>query len=361
MADLLDIAYLDDGDDDIRGRFRTLNEMDRTSGAFDGEELVGSVSAFSFDVAVPGHRSLPMAGTTIVAVKPTHRRRGLLRLLMAAHLDDVRSRREPLAGLWASEAQIYGRFGYGWATDMVSVEIDSDLAQITGEIDETITFRMVSRDEFLAVAPDLFERLGPRQPGAISRTADWWKLRRTSDGPMDRLEMSTQRYVLARRHDDVVGYYRTKDEYADGKSTGTVKVGEVIGVDLDAELATWNFLFGIDLTTKITTRPRPSDDPLVHRLVDSRRYARKVIDSLYLRIMDIPTALGGRGYEYGGSLGIEITDQDTAGVYRLTVDDSGEATCEVGGTPDVTMDARTLGAVYLGGRRIQTMAQAGRV
>ena len=123
LSALLSIAYLDDAGESCVDRFRKLLEFDRTFGAFDGPELVGSVSAFTFDISVPGGAKLPMAGTTIVAVKPTHRRRGLLRRLMTAHFEDVGARSEPLAGLWASEAQIYGRFGYGWATDFVDADI----------------------------------------------------------------------------------------------------------------------------------------------------------------------------------------------------------------------------------------------
>jgi len=36
--------------------------------------------------------------------------------MMRFHLDEVAGRGEPLAALWASEAPIYGRFGYGVAT-----------------------------------------------------------------------------------------------------------------------------------------------------------------------------------------------------------------------------------------------------
>ena len=38
---------------------------------------------------------------------------------MRRQLEDVRDRGEPLAGLFASEGAIYGRFGYGLATLVV--------------------------------------------------------------------------------------------------------------------------------------------------------------------------------------------------------------------------------------------------
>ncbi len=82
--------------------------------AADGDAIVGGAGAFQFDLTVPGG-SVRTAGVTVVGVLPSHRRRGILRELMRAQLDDVHARGEPLAALWASEASIYRRYGYGLA------------------------------------------------------------------------------------------------------------------------------------------------------------------------------------------------------------------------------------------------------
>src|SRR5437867_1253982 len=86
--------------------------VDRTIGAYDGGRAIGVATSLDFELTVPGGQ-LPMAGVTWVGVLPTHRRRGVLRELMRLQLEDLRRRGEPLAGLWASESLIYGRFGYG--------------------------------------------------------------------------------------------------------------------------------------------------------------------------------------------------------------------------------------------------------
>ena len=79
---------------------------------------------------MPGGARLPMAAVSMVTVHPTHRRRGVLRRVMDAQLDDVARRGEPLAGLTASEASIYERFGYGTATFTTSWELESDYARL---------------------------------------------------------------------------------------------------------------------------------------------------------------------------------------------------------------------------------------
>src|SRR5262249_37302472 len=102
---------------------RTVMECDRTIAAFDGPDMVGTTGAFPLVLTIPGG-SLPMAGVTQVSVVPTHRRRGVLTQMMRTQLDDVRERGELLAGLWASESSIYGRFGYGIATYCAAIEIE---------------------------------------------------------------------------------------------------------------------------------------------------------------------------------------------------------------------------------------------
>ena len=96
-------------------RFTDLLPLERMHGAWSNGTIVGGAGAFPFNLTVPGGE-LPTAGVTVVGVLPTHRRRGVLRSLMRAQLDDAHERGEPLAALWASEESIYGRFGYGLAS-----------------------------------------------------------------------------------------------------------------------------------------------------------------------------------------------------------------------------------------------------
>ena len=104
------MAFGDDLDVDPDGPARTRALLDLTQvwAAFDGAAIVGTAATIDFGIVVPGGGSLPMAGLTTVMVRPTHRRRGLLRQLMQHHLDDMRTRSYPLSGLWSSEASIYG-------------------------------------------------------------------------------------------------------------------------------------------------------------------------------------------------------------------------------------------------------------
>jgi len=83
-------------------------EHDRSFGAVSSDpssQVLGFATAVPFRLTVPGGE-VPVAGITGVAVRPDQRRRGLLTALMRRLIDDARSRREPAAVLWASEATI---------------------------------------------------------------------------------------------------------------------------------------------------------------------------------------------------------------------------------------------------------------
>jgi predicted acetyltransferase len=83
-------------------------ELDRTLGAFDGTTLAGITGVYSFRMRVPGAMAA-VAGVSMVAVLPSHRRRGALTGLMRRQLADIADRGEAVAALFASETPIYGR------------------------------------------------------------------------------------------------------------------------------------------------------------------------------------------------------------------------------------------------------------
>ena len=123
-------------------RFSRLMPFDRMHAAWDGDKIVGGAGSFPFPLSVPGG-TLPCAGTTVVGVAPTHRRRGVLTSMMRAHLDDVHERGEPIAALWASEETIYGRFGYGRAAFAGEVAIPREYVQFVAPREPTGTMRIV--------------------------------------------------------------------------------------------------------------------------------------------------------------------------------------------------------------------------
>ena len=104
-------------------RWERVVEPERTLAMRDRGRIVAGTGIFSRRLAVPGG-VVPAAAVTLVGVLPTHRRRGLMSTLMRRQLADVHEAgREAVAALWASEAVIYGRFGYGLATIATQLDV----------------------------------------------------------------------------------------------------------------------------------------------------------------------------------------------------------------------------------------------
>src|SRR5207249_11070982 len=154
--------------------WRRQTELDRTLAAFDGGEVVATAGAFSLELTLPGLACVPAAGVTAVSVRTTHRRRGILRRLMTRQLDDVAARGESIAILTASESIIYGRFGYGPASQLNGITIDKDRSAYASPPADSGRLRAVDLQTAAKVLPEVHDRARRRQPGDVSRTGTWW-------------------------------------------------------------------------------------------------------------------------------------------------------------------------------------------
>ncbi|MFP4072791.1 MAG: GNAT family N-acetyltransferase [Actinomycetota bacterium] len=346
-------------------RFEAIVEYDRTLAAFDGDDIIGTGAGFSLGLTVPGGTEVPMGGTTVVTVQPTHRRRGVLRSLMERHFDDVAERGEPLAGLWASESSIYGRFGYGPATYRSIASIGSPGVDFGNESMKG-SLRLVEADEAEPILRSVYEEVRPTRAGMLTRSDAWWTHRRMADPEAWREGKSARRYLVHEEGGSVTGYatYRQKSKWEDFLAEGTVDVIEVFATTSTAHSGIWSFLTNVDLFPNVEWWNMPLDDPLLFKITDSRRVTRKVSDALWVRVMDIPAALSARTYDCDGHLVFGIEDwvrPENTGTYRLEVSD-GVGHCErVSGAGEVVVDIDVLGHLYLGAGNALAMAEAGRI
>ncbi len=346
-------------------RFYETLPLHRTVAAFDDGVIVGTLGEFDFDVTVPGGAQVPMAGTTVVTVRPTHRRMGILRKMMQRHLDTVAERGDPLAGLWASETAIYGRFGFGVCADRHSIDIDARKVALPPGPAE-VRVDMVEGDEAKTIIPGLYAVLRTCRAGSLSRSDAWWEHRRFYDPEHYREGASARRYAVARRQGVPVGYvmYRQKEKWDDFVPDGSINVIEVFAEDEDARRALWSFLTNVDLFPNVNWWNAPIDEPMVWEASDQRQIRRKIIDTLWLRIMDVKAALEARSYESDGGLVLDVRDAQgeyTGGRFELTVDAGAGACRTTSSEAAIALDIEVLGALYMGGRSAHNLWRAGRI
>lgn len=338
--------YIPEGDE----RFLSLMPLERTVAAFDGAELVGTLGDFPLQLTVPGGQQVAMAGTTMVTVQATHTRRGILRSMIRRHLDDAVDRGESIAGLWASEPGIYGRFGFGLASESHVVKIDTRHLKAPRWAQE-LDVAMLPSAQILEVVAPYWKVIAAVRSGFIDRNeARWQDI--VNDPKPNREGASESRHIVVRRGATVVGYmeYRQRGKWDDFVANGSVSISTLVASDLDAHLALWAYALDVDLFPNVEFWNGAIDDPLAYEVNNARAVRRTIGDALYVRVLDVEAALTARTYEHDGQIVFAIDDDMgySSGTYRLTVID-GAATVETTtATAEVSLGCRELGALYLG-------------
>jgi len=327
-----------EGDPDGDRRFRALIAPGQAWAAFDRGIVVGTAGTLELELGMPGGGTLAMAGLTMVSVRPTHRRRGILRQLMQLHLDDARARGRAIGGLWASEATIYGRFGYAPAVWDHAIEVTGarELA-VAGAGDDVEWLDDARAREVL---PAVYARATAQRPGVLRRSPVWWRERRFQEQGFVRRGASQRRHVLAVRSGAAVGYLAFRQRVGPGSLGGKLEIIELVGIDPRAIASLWKFALAVDLFPTVVWADAPSDDPLIHLVSNPRAVSRKRADSLWLRIEDTSAVLAACGFD-----GCALTVGDRT----------------YGKGPAVEVAPQVLPALVMGGARATELAQAGLV
>ncbi|MFF0508311.1 GNAT family N-acetyltransferase [Streptomyces fimicarius] len=335
---------------------------------------VGTAGAYAFELTLPGEAVVPVSGVTSVGVLPTHRRQGVLSAMMRHQLGDVRARGEFLAVLLASEAPIYGRFGYGPATYTARLTVPRHRAALAAPRARGLSgapasasasasaggvgsgsVEVLRRDTCGEILEEVYDRYRRAQPGALSRPHRWWDVR-AGQPPIS----PAPRYIAVHRDAD-----GAPDGYASYSiESGTLTVDEIITTDDTVFTALARFALEHDLVSQVVFKHVPPEHPLRRQLADFR--AGEVggyTDWLWVRLLDIPGALTARGWFMDGELVLDVEDPflGERGRYLLTVRD-GQADCvPTDREPDLSLDVGDLGSVYLGGTAPSTLVRAGHI
>ncbi|WP_367127315.1 GNAT family N-acetyltransferase [Saccharothrix sp. HUAS TT1] len=335
-------------------------DMDRGVLATADGRPVGTAAACSFELTLPGGNLVPVAGVTAVGVLPSHRRRGVLSAMMRHQFAELRARGEFLSVLLATEATIYGRFGYGPATHTRRLTVPRSRAAFAeprarGAAD-TGTVEVLRRDECGEILEEVYDRYRRAQPGALLRPHRWW-----ASGAGQPPVSLAPRYIAV--HRDAAG---VPDGYAAYSldEPDTLVVDETVAVDDAAYTALARFALGHDLVARVVFKHFPPEHPLRRQLADFRAAEpSRETDWLWVRPLDVPRALAARGWSADGELVLDVEDPFLAerGRYLLTAR-GGEAGCApTDREPDLSLDVRDLGSVYLGGVSPSALVRAGHV
>jgi predicted acetyltransferase len=365
-------AFGEEATEEDANAYRQSLPFERSLAAFENGKMVAISAVLSLELTVPGGVAVPMGGVTWIATLPTHRRRGLLRRLMTAQFADMTERGETVAGLGASEGNLYGRFGFGPAASAMSFSVERAYSAFAAPLDQTVAGRFFLLDvgEPAVQLPPIYESLRLRQPGAVSRRPGMWR-EHLADPPVERAGATRMFHVVHETTPGTAdGYvsYRVKEDWQGATSMNEARVVQLLAADPHVYKALWDFVLNTDLCRIVSCERGRVDEPLRWLLADPRRFkVSELFDFLWLRLLDVPGALAARAYASVGELALEVTDVfPTPSVARYLlrsqqVNALGAECSQTTSAPDLALGIDALGAAYLGGVTFATLAAAGRV
>jgi predicted acetyltransferase len=353
------IVFAEPLSDDHFERTTKVLPRERFYAAYEDGLPVGTAADFDFRLTIPGGE-LPAGGVTWVGVLPRHRRRGILTQLMRRELDDIHERGEPLAILWASEAAIYGRFGYGIAAPTAQMSADRSRFALRDDPGPRGRTRIVPLEDALEPCRHVWEAVRPTVPGFTARDEDVWTTFVLADPEEWRRGGSPKYAAIVEIDGEPAAYalYRIKPSWEHGFSQSEVRLAETLAVGPTAERELWRFVFGIDLIARVGGRLDPAS-PLFLMVVDPRSLHLRVSEGLWLRLVDVGAALAARSYASDDEVVVDVRDEFcpwNAGRWR--VGRSGVERTE--GDADLALDVADLASVYLGAFTFSRMAAAER-
>jgi predicted acetyltransferase len=282
--------------------------------------------------------------------------------MMRRELECARQRGEIALVLHASEAVIYGRFGYGPATFAADYSIATRGISFVPTVWDSGTLVLVDAAEGRRRIPDIANQHARMQPGSIPRAEavwdDWFERAQRPLGGM-----GEGFFVIHQNcdgHDDGFVVYRSREEPSSSGAVINVTVDRLAALSDEAYAALWRYVLELDLAWEVNAGNRRVHEPLRWLLTDPRRLRTTVItDALWVRLVDIPACLEARRYFADGSLTIEVHDPfcpANTGTYTLEVGPGGARCTRTNRGADLALDVANLASAYQGGVSFSELA-----
>ena len=349
----------------------TLCAFDRQAEDEKGHPLMAtSYAAFPFTIRANG-RAMSMAGISVVGTRPEYRRRGLLRQIMTRAFAEQRERGQSVAGLWASQAAIYQRYGFAPAGMNREYAIDTvDIALMSEPSQDTYS---VSRHRPMAVLDDIrevYKIFIAKRTGYLHRGKALWlnavlseEGGSAADGPV---------YVaLAGPKGSPQGYavYTLRaGQVRHASRPQEIKIRDFAWLNMGAARSLWQFFARHDLVGRVSWANAPLDDPAQSLMMEPRMLHSRDSEGTWWRIVDVAGALSQRGYDHENRLVLGIAGDDLApwnnGTWRIDTPGYPEEEAKVTATddvPDIQLSIRALAGLYSGMYSARTLANWGQL
>jgi predicted acetyltransferase len=322
--------------------------------------LVGTSLYYRLRLTVPGGANLEAAWLSMIAVAGTHQGLGIWRQISIQGFAILQERGYPILCGVPTQPMIYEILGAGVASYARTFNIEPRFTEMRVDGSQTRA-RVVGAALAAQHLPEIYDRWFAKTPGALSRDAAWW-----ADFLEDRVTQrdngSSLSFIL---HPDGFLTYRVigASPHTYRRPFGTVVVQDFCPITPEAHTELLGTLVGMKLFDNVVIEV-PVDDPLPLKLRDPlAARTTNLSDFLWMRIMNVPEALGARVYPADADVVLEVTDplgaaagrfllQSRGGIGRCTPHD---------GPPDVKLGLGELGTIYMGAHRASELLEADRI
>ena len=327
----------------------------------DGQPTMAtSFSAFPFTTRVNGN-AVSLAGISTVGTRPEYRRQGLVRKIMTQAFADQYARGQCLAGLWASQAAIYQRYGFAASGGLREYRVDTPDIRLHPNF-ELLPISRFEGTEVLDAVREVYKRFIAQRTGYLHRGKSLWLNNvftpPSEDGPAyvalaGSLEAPTGYLIYTLRAGRVAHRARAQE----------ICVRDFAWLDLPSYGSLWHYLARHDLVGRVVWSRAPLDDPAADVFVEPRLLHSQDLEGSWWRVVDVKTALEQRGYDVEGSLVLAITEDELApwnnGRWRLDVGSGGAEVQATDAPADIELSVRALSSLYSGHRSARHLANAG--
>jgi predicted acetyltransferase len=306
-------------------------------------EIDGKIVARAVEVPMGhwfGGKMIPAMGVAGVTVSPEARGRGLGTTLVRRLLEEATE--FPLSALYPATIPIYRTLGYGDA--FYRNGFSANLSALPQNPDPEITVRELHDDD-LPTLIATYDRFAAASNGLMSRDAAWWAERVLT-------EKHPFRFIAFRGSDCVgwiiYGFEPSKDDWRQD-----ISVRDLVWCDLGAGKSLLSIASLHRSTCKKITWSGPLHEPLFAAQHD---HAIELDFSFraMLRILNVPEALAGRGYQslIDAEATIRVNDPGTPAndrAWRLAIS-KGSATVTAAdeATAGGTVSIQGLASIYSG-------------
>lgn len=343
--------------------------------AFDDGRLATTYGAWPLTLRFDG-AAVPVAGVTCVSTNPIYRRRGYLRRIMETDFARLKeAKQQPWALLYASQAAIYQRFGYGIVSSHYRYSVEPRYIQFSSPAEVSGNLREASKEDEFGLLVDLYRKFREERTGYVHRGRAMWEANVLAKPPAGYV----QTIVVYEEGGEPQGYmvYSSGPGHFEGPGPGQeVHVQDLVWLTTAAYRAFWQYLARMDLAREVIWHTVPADDPLPHLLLEPRMLRATVRDGLLARIIDVPAALMSRPYPEKAVLRFEVVDSMApwnSGAWEMDTGPEAEVR-PLGGRPSVsapgapvlrssaelTLDINTLAMVVFGQISTTQAARMGR-